>query len=402
MNPCKKGKNVLITAAAYEMLINEFGLKPNQLLAKPPVLEDRVKSPKTNRFIHIGSTAYVKLLADGYKEEELLLRRDGYIMSPESEKLVKVFSKTFNALLEKYELNNLLRLPRVRRGDVKAGVCFNEEYSYNKNVDNVTEQEFIPMPENINVEIVKTKIVLENKVVVLPNLKKPLVLEKIITKKSVDELILNSITPVVVYTSGTFYQSNNLTREDDEERKEAHAFQCAASYFNKGELTSFYEAKEYRLDDDTLSYNYYVQGPLENKVKNIDEHYEFLLGENERSLINIKLEEVDLLSMYSLLCKKYNDKRAKEEIINILHLKFREFENQNEFLKIVKLHTWFISNASLMQMPVKFTKVCDQLVGKNDEIDYENFDKVKMTKDRLKNDIINYYKFIINYLQEKI
>jgi hypothetical protein len=111
----KRDKNVLITAQAYHMLINEYHFQPSQLLAKLPKSDIKINSPKTGRFIGVGSTTYMNLLKE-YKEEELMLRRDGHILSPETQLPIKVFGKTFNLLLSKYQLNDLLRYPRVTRG----------------------------------------------------------------------------------------------------------------------------------------------------------------------------------------------------------------------------------------------------------------------------------------------
>jgi len=418
----KKGKNVLITSVAYEMLINEYHLKPSQLLAKMPTLEDRVKSPKTNRFIHIGSNSYMKLISDGYTEDQLLLRRDGFIVSPETSKLVKVFSKTFNMLLTQYELDDLLKLPRVKRGDNKVGVDFNiTNTANNDNKNNITNNEEkeikeIKIKKNKEEKEIKIKknkeekkekkeeneiIIIDN--VIIPQVKKPLLLTKIVNKKSIDDLILNSITPLIVFTSGDFYQTNEeFKRNDDEPFKDCHAFHCAAGVYKKGELTSYYEAKEYRMDDDSLTYNYYIQGELENKVKNMDDYLEFLYINNERSLINIVIVEIDLLSLYQLLNKKYNHVKAKNEIVNILNLKLKEFQNQTELFKIVKLHTWFISNAQLMQVNVKFTKIIDSLIGPNDETDYENLNHIVKSKQRLSFEINYYYKEINNYIQKHL
>src|SRR4029079_15259709 len=110
-------KNVLITGEAYEMLL-ELGFQPNQLLAKLPKSKDRIKSPKSQKFINIYTNTY-RLLLKEYSEEELLKRRDGYIKSPINDKLVKVFSKKFNDLLNDYSLDELLSLPRQIKGDKK-------------------------------------------------------------------------------------------------------------------------------------------------------------------------------------------------------------------------------------------------------------------------------------------
>lgn len=106
-----KEKNVIITAKAYKMLIDDYHLQPSQLLAKLPKSNIKINSPKTGRFIQVGSATYMKLLQE-YTEEELMLRQDGYIISPETNKLIKVFSKTFNNLLDLHPLQTLLSLPR--------------------------------------------------------------------------------------------------------------------------------------------------------------------------------------------------------------------------------------------------------------------------------------------------
>src|SRR6516162_4571898 len=106
----KKEKNVLITPQAYRMLIDEYHFQPSQLLAKLPKSDVKINSPKTGRFIGVGSTTYMNLLKT-YTEEELMLRRSGEIVSPETKLPIKVFGKTFNNLLTKYTLNDLLTKP---------------------------------------------------------------------------------------------------------------------------------------------------------------------------------------------------------------------------------------------------------------------------------------------------
>lgn len=354
-----KRKNVLITADAYDMLINEYKLKPSQLLAKMPVLEDRIKSPKSNRFIHIGSVSYMKLLSD-YTEEELLLRRDGYILSPETEKLVKVFSKTFNALLEKHELETLLKLPRLKRGDVKVGVDFNQPIKTDKP---------------------KVKIVLEDEVI-----------EKEInytSKKCINNLIAKSVTPVTLFVSSTSYQTNADDKDEDEELKNCHAFHYASSTFSQGELVSYFESKEIRFVDDILLYNQYTQNPLAPKVSNLDDYLAFLATENENTLINIKVEEIDLLSMYNLL-------KNKEEIIRLLNNKYNQ--DKKQLFNIVKLHTWFICHAKLIQ-PVRFSRICEHLIIDEDS-NYESFESVLKTKEKLCHEIDQYYTQILDFFQK--
>lgn len=435
MNPGKKGKNVLITYTAYEMLINDYKIPPMQLLAKPPVLEDRIKSPKTNRFIHIGSVAYLKLLnEEGYTEEQLLLRRDGFILSPDTQKLVKVFSKTFNMLLESHSLEELLKLPRVQRGDEKIGVGFNNIVNKENKPGNPELTKVVVEDEVINLDNMPLKKKKEKndkeekkekpvkdikkkeekkekkekkeekkeKQEVNENIKENIKenrFSKLMTPKTINDLIVNSITPVTVYSSATSYQTNDEDINDGEERKQAHAFHCAACTFTKGQLTSFYEGKEYRIYDNSILYGSYTHGPLAEKVTSLNEHTEFLQNENENTLINIKIDDLDLLSLQQLLKK---NKNVKEELIDMVNDKFQEFESNEQLFKMIKLHLWFISNAILLQCPIKFTKMIEQLVNENDETDYENFEKIKKAKLRLQDETKNCHQYIINYLQEKL
>jgi hypothetical protein len=178
---------------------------------------------------------------------------------------------------------------------------------------------------------------------------------------------------VIVYTSSIFLQKDDI--------KEYKGFQCSAGVFNKGELISFYEAKEYRIEDDSLCYNHYIQNPLDTKVTNMNDYFEFLSMQNERSLINTKFEEVDLLN---------------SENLTILEDKYKSLDDV--YFNIIKLHMWFISNAILMNLKVKFNKIIQPLIN-DDETDYENFDYIKKSKAIMIDEINNYYQLIKNYIE---
>jgi hypothetical protein len=189
----KKEKNVLITPQAYRMLIDEYHFQPSQLLAKLPKSDVKINSPKTGRFIGVGSTTYMNLLKT-YTEEELMLRRSGEIVSPETKLPIKVFGKTFNNLLTKYTLNDLLTKPRINQ--------------------------------------------LTNEVP-----KQPIILNQQVKNKKLNEVIINNLiaTKSVAVFSEAKYQDG---------------FYYSCYFFNEGQCQNFTESVEYKGETHEFDYNY--------------------------------------------------------------------------------------------------------------------------------------------------
>ena len=369
--PVKKAKNVLITLTAYDYLINELGLKPSFLLSKMPKDEDRIKSPKSNKFIHIGTGTYMKLLTE-YTEEELLLRRDGFIHSPDSTNLIRVFGKTFNALLlkasedPKYSLENLLKNPRVQRGNDMTGVKYNDMNKVNEKVEHLKRQH-----EKIYVD--KTF--------------KNINYKKLFSKKNIDQLI-QSGEPIIIYTSAIYKQF------DEERDRHCDGFYYAAGCFND-KLVSFYEAKELRIGSDELEYHF--QKRVAGETTTIDQYERFLFEYNDESLHECKIESIDLLSLSRLL----NDKAALIDMLN------KQYIEKNSYFDIVSQHLWFFTNAKIMKIIKEDKKVSitQRLVkGLNDSEDeeyndqYENFEEIINSKKQLRKEIEVFYEQILNYI----
>lgn len=356
----QKEKNVLITGKAYRYLIDELGLNPEDLLAKLPVEKDRIKSPKTNKFIHIGSSTYMKLLAD-YKKEDLLLRRDGFIHSPDSTNLIRVFGKKFNQLLSKanedakYSLENMLKQPRIKRGNDEIGVKYNTE----------------PVKEKIN-----------EKVEILKQLKKendktPKVVEKFtLNKKKVDELIKTN-EPILVFNSANYKQY------DEERDKHTNGFFTTAALFREGKLQCFYEAKEYKVGTD--EFEYIFQHKVFGETTTVDQYNKYLYEDNDDSLINIKLEDIDLKSMAKFV--------NKEKIFNIIHKKSTV---EGKFYDVVTKHLWFLIHMRLFNL----IEAKKHLINIQLEDNYEESIDVINCKEQLIEEIEEYKEKLINYVNE--
>ncbi|HSW77035.1 MAG TPA: hypothetical protein VLG50_08305 [Candidatus Saccharimonadales bacterium] len=238
-------KNVLITAKAYHMLINDLGFKPHQLLAKLPKSEERIKSPKSNKFIHINTKTYRSLLTE-YNEDDLLLRRDGYIKSPKSDRLVKVFSKSFNKLLINYELNELLKLPRQH------------------------ENHYESLEERI--QLIKSKQCINNNTV-------------IITPNMVDDLIKKR--DIILYTKSMYHQTEDDISYDTIYR--------AACVFKNGHALYFYQLKEIRMEPQEWLYIDYTLIDHQ-QINNFDVYQTFINNECEENLSDTTIECIDILS----------------------------------------------------------------------------------------------------------
>ena len=374
-----KPKNVLITAKAYDYLINELGLKPSDLLVKMVKDEDRIKSPKTNKFIHIGTGTYMKLLAD-YTEEELLLRRDGFINSPDSSNLIRVFGKTFNQLLlkasedPKYSLENLLKNPRMPRGDEMIGVKYNKDYNNN---------------DNEKLEKLKTLKKQHDEQELFENKAKDK--KDILSKKSINKLI--KLSSIMIYHTANFKQY------DEEKDQHFNCFYNAAGYFEDGKLVSFYEAKELRVGSDELEYHFHKR--VVGDITNIEQYEKYLYEDNEESLHDFKILSIDLMSL----------KDDKEELINIVNDHYEEVQSEKYF-NLISQHLWFFTNAKMMTIIPKDEKISITLKlvkGANIESEdeeyndkYETFKEIIDSKRKLRKDIELWHEQILNYIHIKL
>ena len=371
----KKSKNVLITAKSYDYLINELGLQPSFLLVKMEKSEDRIKSPKSNKFIHINSGTYLKLLND-YTEEELLSRRDGFITSPDSTNLIRVFGKTFNSLLlkanedPKYSLENLLKQPRLQRGNDITGVKYNIV-----KVDN----EKVEILRNLKTQHEKTK---DNEVFVdhVKMSKKNKKDKKIINKKNIDKLILSK-EPVVIFTEAIFKQV------DEDRELDIDAFYNHAGFFTNGKLSYSFEAKELRVDEDVFEYRSHPK--IYGDMTNVETLQTYLNEDNEELLNDIKMDQIDLLSLASL-------KMTKKQLVKILEEKYN---TKDQLFNIVSAHMWFISHARLMHvLPENYKLTISEQLNDN----YEKSKEVKILKNKLKEEIKLYYEQILNYINTNL
>ncbi len=361
----EKQKNVLITAQAYNFLINELGLKPSELLAKMNVEEDRIKSPKSNKFIHIGSNTYMKLLKE-YKEEELLLRRDGFIHSPESTNLIRVFGKKFNQLLlkseDKYKLENMLKLPRIQRGNDVTGVKYNDYFNQNNEKVN----------EKINI-LKETKKQHDEK-------KNEAVFEENLNKDNINHLIKKE--PVVVFSSAT------LNQYDEENDVHSKCYYNAAGFFNQGKLSALYEAKELRDGIDTFD-NALLK--IYGDHTNIDQFHKYINDENEENIVNPKIESIDLFSIQKLTNKNYAIKILKEK-----------YESQDyHYFNIASLHMWFTTHALLLNIiPRNQVRNISIMLKMEEDDQYEKFINTIETKEKMKKEIDHYYNQLLEYLSK--
>jgi hypothetical protein len=328
-----ENKNVLITAKAYNMLINEYNLKPEQLLAKLPQLDIKINSPKTGRFIQYGGKTYRDLLSL-YSAEDLHKRRNGYIISPLSRAPVQVFGKTFNTLLTNYALDDLLLYPRVSRGGKMI----------------VT-----PLTIKDNIKI-NTKLLLGPKI-------------------SIDELI-KSKKKVILYISAL-----NKEKNDD---KECVCMYEAAVIFENGTLISMYEAIEHKLVTEDLEYK------MENRIPDIVEDYEgllkFLCEYNEDFLTNLKVYDNAYEVDHKMVEQKYQDVLGCTKYIDLIKLHMWFITHVD---LVSEKRKRFIINARL-------TKGNKELYDESESFDdnYEHFKDVIENKQLLMKEIKGFYKLL--------
>src|SRR4029078_3270125 len=157
------------------------------------------------------------------------------IKSPINDKLVKVFSKKFNDLLNDYSLDELLSLPRQIKGDKKIGVAFNNIVTLQQQCDKLKN-----------------------------------------TYYSINKLIERS--PIVGIYVNAILQINNY---------DGVYFNCAI--FKNGQLIEYFEMKEYIED--------FIYTNKVNKVdhiKNFDQYVAFLQEDNENKLVDIKIDSLSI------------------------------------------------------------------------------------------------------------
>lgn len=331
-------KNVLITSQAYNMLINEYNFKPEQLLAKLPPSDLKINSPKTGRFIQYGGRTYKDLLSD-YSAEELYKRRDGYIISPLSQAPVKVLGKTFNTLLIKYKVDDLLMYPRVTRGGKAV--------------------------ENIIFNVSNTKLLMP-----------PKIPAKMTYKHAINDFI-KSKKNIILYISAV-----NNEKNDD---KECACLYAAAVIFEGGKLICMYEAIEHKLVTEDLEYK------MENRIPDLIEDYDgllkFLCEYNEDFLTKMKIHSVSYSVDKEVVEEKYKEAIKCTKYVDLikLHMWFvTHVDLMNEKRKR------FIINARL-------TKGNKDLYDESESFDdnYEHFKDVVENKQRLMKDIKDLYTKLI-------
>jgi hypothetical protein len=371
MSNQKKERNVLITAKAYKMLIDEYHFQPSQLLAKLPKSNVKINSPKTNRFITVGSATFMNLLND-YTEDELMLRRDGFIESPESNLPIKVFGKTFMNLLPKYELNTLLILPRIARGTNTTGI----------------EQNQVIENKVVETNIVKT---LKQKMKV-----KKLNLKKLINEKHIDDMIKTN-HQMAIFSTADHVQFNEKTNQ------ESKACYYSAYLFDDGYLNSFTECTEYRGESQEFDYYNHQRGS--KNVNTCEELKIYMKTENSDELEHLIIYDIDLISQYHLMLKNgYTQEESYKKIIKLIHQHYKNL-NHNLF-NVIKTHLWFETHARLMNTISmhKKLKINEQLVkglDDGDEFDdqFENFEEIINLKELLGKEIDIYYNHCLDHFK---
>jgi hypothetical protein len=388
-----KEKNVLITAKAYKMLIEEYNFEPNQLLAKIPANGVKINSPKSGRFISVGSISYMSLL-ETYNENELLMRRDGYIISPESHNSIKVFGKTFNNLInsKKYTLIELLSIPRVKHGNTKI----------NKELEN--KMAIIELPVN-NDNIHET-----GKDLFKVTDKK---INKVDKKLSINKLLLNNLDSIIIknkyiciYNSAIHFQHNK------ENNLDTNAYYYSCHFFENGILKSYLECSEQRTIIQDFSYRY-TKGK-NKKVNNYVTLKDFMLNDNSNELKNIKLKNVDIMSLKILLKENsYTDDDIKEKINKIIQDKYKLIKTDKLF-KIIESHMWFESHMILLDLcPNLCRKDHANLIKGNQDYElaegeeyekyddqYENFEEIKNLKASYIKDVNKYHKKLVKFIKK--
>lgn len=326
-----ENKNVLITAKAYNMLINEYNLKPEDLLAKLPALDIKINSPKSGRFVQYGGKTYRDLLSL-HSAEELYKRRNGYIISPLSRAPVQVFGKTFNTLLVNYALDDLLLYPRVSRGG-----------------------KMIDQPINI---IGDTKI------------------NKLLGSKTfIDDLIKNKKKVIL------FISAINKEKNDD---KECVCMYQGAVIFENGTLISMYEAIEHKLVTEDLEYK------MENRIPNIVEDYEgllkFLCEYNEDFLTDLKVYDNAYEVDHKVVEQKYKDALECTKYIDLIKLHMWFITHVD---LVSEKRKRFIINARLTKGN---KELYDESESFDDN--YEHFKDVIENKQLLMKEIKGFYKLL--------
>lgn len=395
-----KEKNVLITAKAYKMLIEEYNFEPNQLLAKIPSNGVKINSPKSGRFISIGSVSYMALL-ETYNENELLMRRDGYIISPESHNSIKVFGKTFNNLInsKQYTLMELLSIPRVKHGNTKI----------NKELEDKMAIIEVPVNNNNIHEIGKDLF----KVIDKKNNKVEKKNNKVDKKLSINKLLFNNLDSIITKNKHIcIYNSAIHLQHNEENNVDTNAYYYSCHFFENGILKNYLECSEQRTIIQDFSY-IYTKGK-NKKVNNYVTLKEFMLNDNSNELTNIKFKNVDIMSLKILLKEKnYTDDNIKEKINKIIQDKFKLIKTNNLF-KIIESHMWFESHMILLDLySIPSRKDHANLIKGNQDYElaegeeyekyddqYENFEEIKNLKTSYINDVNKYHKKLVKFIKK--
>jgi len=356
-------KNVLITAKAYQMLL-ELGFQPHQLLAKQTKLDDRIKSPKSQKFIHIGTKAYMTLLNE-FTEDTLLLRRDGYIKSPTSDKLIKVFSKTFNQLAETSSVENLLKLPREIKGDKRIGVQFNVhretleervallkssaaanasllkkgEVSKRAFVDSNADAKHICVDPN-TVEKQSTSLPIDKV--------KTIHLESIVTPKSIDHLIKTYPHDMMMYTTAIHPQTEYVDEEEEVvyDVKQVNGYHATGCLFNNQKAVGFCSVHE-DVEHEDQQLEYIDVHRMTDKIKTTKQYEKYLNTFYNDPLDHFHVEGVDLRALHYMLSQQgFESHVIQKTLLDQIH----HHDKNNTLSSLCQSHLWFLSNARLFKL----------------------------------------------------
>ena len=376
-----KRNNVTITPEAFKMLIEEYHLKPHLIMARPEKQDTRIKSTKSNRFIHVGGKAYMDLIHAGHSDESLLRRKEGFIKIPTSKLPIKVFGKKFNELIKNgiYDLDTLLDLPRL------------EDYKVTKPKTVKPKKEKVIIEEEpVLIKVTKPKkekVIIEEDPVLIKSATILCESNQLLVDKEMIDYVIASNEPIAIFTNDIHYEENEV--------KNFNNFHMSAGIFNKGKLINAYKGVEYSANECEIDYFY---ENVDEKITNCNEYINFINENTDEHLRNIYINQIDLFSL-SKLYKKYGHEYDKKEMMSIIENKYKLYlTHQDKMIPVIKLHMWFLMHMKLLNIPNLNDKVRKFLgLTQDDEDDFETFKEVKETKKELGQDIIQYYNILINY-----
>ena len=342
-------KNILITPKAYNALITDLQFQPHQLLAKRAKSDIRIKSPKTKVFIHVGSRTYNELLKD-YTEADLLKRRDGFIKVGER-RPIKVFSKSFNKLLDEYELDELLSLPRIDKNNKKNN-------KNKKKLDDENAKALETLEERI-------RIILSRSNITTDTTKKQIDMTSLLTETDINSLI-KSQPRVCVFITAIYHQEEDLEEDVDEdveedvedvkkiedenniERRQYRCFYASSCTFDNGTLSSFNQIKEIRMEPPELLIIDSTKGyPNVNKCHRLSKA---LNGECDDCLHDMEYTDIDIASTYTLLKNNdYSVEDIKNYLTSSINTHYQTMKTDVLF-DMTNAWLWFLTNARCLDL----------------------------------------------------